>query len=63
MGLVPINKAVLFKQKKSTTAYQERNYQIWATLCQNAQKLAVDVQINGTTIGKPKKQATEKNNE
>lgn len=36
---------------------------MWATSCQNAPKLAVGVQINGTTIGKPKKQATEKNNE
>lgn len=36
---------------------------MWATLCKNAQKLAVDVQINGITIGKPKKQAAGKNNE
>lgn len=36
---------------------------MWTTSCQNAQKLAVNVQINGTTIGKLKKQATEKNNE
>lgn len=36
---------------------------MWATPCQNAQKLAVDAQRNGTIIGKPKKPATEKNNE
>lgn len=36
---------------------------MWATPCQNAQKLAVDVQINGIAIGKPKNQATGKNNE
>lgn len=62
MGLVPIDKAELLK-KKSIAACQERKYQTWATPCQNAQKLAVEVQINGTTIGKPKKPATEKNNE
>lgn len=61
-GHVPVNKAVLLK-KKCTAAFQERKYQMWASPCQNAQKLAVDVQINGTTIGKSKKQATEKNKE